>query len=158
MNNKKTNEKICTFFVSDYHFEMKSLPYISKSLEEDKNIVILTENNLKGTIKTLIDRTNLNSKTKEKILELNWENDDFNKFKIIKRNIEQEEDILIFIKGKLNYIKNINKNLEKWIKNSDSVKIVDCYDMSEVGQDIDEIMSNYKIVLNTSGEKEIEKL
>lgn len=158
MNNKKTNEKICTFFVSDYHFEMKSLPYISKSLEEDKNIVILTENNLKGTIKTLIDRTNLNSKTKEKILELNWENDDLNKFKIIKRNIEQEEDILIFIKGKLNYIKNINKNLEKWIKNSDSVKIVDCYDMSEVGQDIDEIMSNYKIVLNTSGEKEIEKL
>ncbi len=158
MNNKKTNEKICTFFVSDYHFEMKSLPYISKSLEEDKNIVILTENNLKGTIKTLIDRTNLNSKTKEKILELNWENDDLNKFKIIKRNIEQEEDILIFIKGKLNYIKNINKNLEKWIKNTDSVKIVDCYDMSEVGQDIDEIMSNYKIVLNTSGEKEIEKL
>lgn len=158
MNNKKTNEKICTFFVSDYHFEMKSLPYISKSLEENKNIVILTENNLKGTIKTLIDRTNLNSKTKEKILELNWENDDLNKFKIIKRNIEQEEDILIFIKGKLNYIKNINKNLEKWIKNSDSVKIVDCYDMSEVGQDIDEIMSNYKIVLNTSGEKEIEKL
>ena len=111
MNNKKTNEKICTFFVSDYHFEMKSLPYISKSLEEDKNIVILTENNLKGTIKTLIDRTNLNSKTKEKILELNWENDDLNKFKIIKRNIEQEEDILIFIKGKLNYIKNIKMDL-----------------------------------------------
>ena len=71
MSNNKTNEKICTFFVSDYHFEMKSLPYISKNLEENRNIIILTENDLKNTIEELIQRTNLNTEVKEKILSLN---------------------------------------------------------------------------------------
>ena len=33
---KETKEKVCTFFVSDYHFEMVSLPYINKKLEENE--------------------------------------------------------------------------------------------------------------------------
>ncbi len=158
MSNNKTNEKICTFFVSDYHFEMKSLPYITKNLEQDKSIIILTENDLKGTIEVLIQRTNLNKDTKEKILNLNWKNDDLNKFKEIKENAKSNKETLIFVKGKLNYIENINKNIDMWIHNINNVKIVDCYDMNEVGENIDEIMDRYKVVLNTSGEKEIEKI
>ena len=38
-----TKEKICAFYASDYHFEMISLPYISKSMDENKEIIILTE-------------------------------------------------------------------------------------------------------------------
>ncbi len=158
MSNNKTNEKICTFFVSDYHFEMKSLPYITKNLEKDKSIIILTENDLKGTIEELIQRTNLNVDTKEKVLNLNWKNDDLNKFKEIKENAKSNKETLIFVKGKLNYIKNVNKNIDKWIHDISSVKIVDCYDMNEIGENIDEIMDRYKVVLNTSGEKEIEKI
>ena len=41
MSINKTKEKICTFFVSDYHFEMKSLPYITKNLEKEKKRIIL---------------------------------------------------------------------------------------------------------------------
>ncbi len=158
MSNNKTNEKICTFFVSDYHFEMKSLPYISKNLEENRNIIILTENDLKNTIEELIQRTNLNTEVKEKILSLNWKNDDLNKFKEIKEDLKSNKEILIFVKGKLNYIRNINKNIDKWIQDTNNVKIVDCYDMNEIGENIDEIMDNYNVVLNTSGEKEIEKI
>ena len=158
MSNNKTNEKICTFFVSDYHFEMKSLPYISKNLEENRNIIILTENDLKNTIEELIQRTNLNTEDKEKILSINWKNDDLNKFKEIKEDLKSNKEILIFVKGKLNYIRNINKNIDKWIQDTNNVKIVDCYDMNEIGENIDEIMDNYNVVLNTSGEKEIEKI
>lgn len=158
MSNNKTNEKICTFFVSDYHFEMKSLPYISKNLEENRNIIILTENDLKNTIEELIQRTNLNTEVKEKILSLNWKNDDLNKFKEIKEDLKSNKEILIFVKGKLNYIRNINKNIDKWIQDTNNVKIVDCYDMNEIGENIDEIMDNYNVVLNTSGEKEIKKI
>ena len=158
MSNNKTNEKICTFFVSDYHFEMKSLPYISKNLEENRNIIILTENDLKNTIEELIQRTNLNTEVKEKILSLNWKNDDLNKFKEIKEDLKSNKEILIFVKGKLNYIRNINKNIDKWIQDTNNVKIVKCYDMNEIGEKIDEIMENYNVVLNTSGEKEIEKI
>ena len=51
--NQKTKEKTCAFYASDYHFEMISLPYINKKLDESKEVIVLTENNLKETIKTL---------------------------------------------------------------------------------------------------------
>ena len=71
--NQETKEKICTFFASDYHFEMISLPYIDKNLEEDKEIIILTENNLEETINTLVSKTNLKDDKKKKILRLRLE-------------------------------------------------------------------------------------
>ena len=44
---QETKEKICAFYASDYHFEMISLPYINKQIEEDKQVIILTENNFR---------------------------------------------------------------------------------------------------------------
>ena len=67
--NKETKEKTCTFFVSDYHFEMISLPYIDKKLEENEEIIILTENNLEDTIQTLLSKMNFKEDRKKKILE-----------------------------------------------------------------------------------------
>ena len=52
-------KKICAFYASDYHFEMISLPYIEESLEKRKEIIILTENDLQSTIKTLISNINI---------------------------------------------------------------------------------------------------
>ena len=65
-----TKEKSCAFYASDYHFEMISLPYISKSMDENKEVVILTENNLKDTVNTLISKTNLKEERQNKILSL----------------------------------------------------------------------------------------
>ncbi len=56
--NQETKEKTCAFYASDYHFEMISLPYIEKNLEESKEILVLTENNLDDTIRNLISRIN----------------------------------------------------------------------------------------------------
>ena len=156
MNKKETKEKICAFYASDYHFEMITLPYISKKLEENKNIVILTENNLKNTVDVLVSKINLKDEMKNKILSLNWENDDFNKFKIINKEIKNNEEILIFVKGKENYINNINKNIEKWTNNDVKSKVINCYDISEIGDNIKEITEKYNKILCTNGEKEIE--
>ena len=82
MNNKlETKEKICSFYASDYHFEMIALPYMCKSLEENKDVVILTENNLNETMKTLLSKMNFKDDKKEAILNLDWENNDLKKFK-----------------------------------------------------------------------------
>lgn len=156
--NKETKEKICTFFVSDYHFEMISLPYIDKKLEENEEIIILTENNLEDTIQTLLSKMNFKEDRKKKILSINWKNDDFAKFKEIKREVENQNKVTIFIKGKENYIRNINKNIEGWINKSYHIKVVDCYDVEEIGSNMDTVMASYKSILSTSGEKEIEKL
>ena len=154
---QKTKEKTCAFFASDYHFEMISLPYIEKELEKSKEVIILTENDLENTIKNLISKINLNEEKKKKIFNLNWKNDDLNKFKQIKNKLENNKEMTIFIKGKENYIKNINQNIEKWITKNENVKTIDCYDIEEVGEEINEITKRYKTVLSTTGEKKIEK-
>lgn len=151
--NQKTKEKMCTFYVSDYHFEMISLPYINKSIEENKEIIILTENNLKETITTLINKMNLNEGKKEEILKINWTNDDLNKFKKINELVNKQKEIVIFIKGSENYIKNININIKKLIENSNKVKIIDCYNVEEISEKLNDIRDQYKKILNTAGEK-----
>ena len=154
-NNKSTKEKICTFYTSDYHFEMISLPYINKKIEENNEVIILTENNLENTIKKLITNINLSEDKKEKILKLNWKNDDLNKFKIINDNIKQQKEMIIFIKGNENYIKNINKNIEKWTEKNLNTKVIDCYDLEEVSAKMDEVIGKYSKLLDTKGEKNI---
>lgn len=156
--NQETKEKICAFYASDYHFEMISLPYINQKLEENKEVIILTENNLEDTMKTLISKMNLKEEKKKDIMKIDWKKDDLNKFKKIKEEAEKEKDMIIFIKGKENYIKNVNQNIEKWTKEKNEIKIIDCYDMSEISENLDQIMEQYQKVLNTTGEKEIEKI
>ena len=151
-------KKICAFYASDYHFEMISLPYIEKNLEKRKEIIILTENDLQDTIKTLISNINIEEKKKKSLEQINWKNDDLNKFKKIKKDTEENKDLVIFIKGKENYIRNINKNIEKWTVKSNKVKVVDCYDINEVSEKVDTLMEKYKIVLGTAGEKMIENI
>lgn len=155
---KNTKEKICAFYASDYHFEMMSLPYIDKKMEKEDEIIILTENNLEETMKTFLTKINFKEEKKEKILKLNWKNNDLEKFKEIKTKANQEKDMIIFVKGKENYIHNVNQNIEKWIPERNHVKIIDCYDIEEVGENLDEVMEQYQKVLGTSGEREIEKI
>lgn len=149
--NQKTKEKTCAFYASDYHFEMMSLPYINKKLDESKEVIVLTENNLEETIKTLVSKINLNEDKKAEILKIDWKNNHLNKFKKINEDIKNKKDMVIFVKGKENYIKNINKNIEKWTGKGKNVEIIDCYDMEEISQKIDNIMDKYKFTLKTTG-------
>lgn len=151
MSNKlETKEKICSFYASDYHFEMISLPYISKSIDENKEIIILTENNLEDTVNTLISKMNLQKMKKDKLLNPDWKNDDLKKFKKISKKSKENADMVIFIKGKQNYIENINKNIEKWVLASDNIKVIDCYEFFEIEEQIEEIAKKYDKVLGTS--------
>lgn len=155
---KDTKEKICAFYASDYHFEMMSLPYIDKRMENKEEIIILTENDLEETMQTLLEKTNLNEDKKKKILKINWKNNDFEKIEKIKTKIKQEKDIIIFIKGRKNYIHKTNQNLENFISEENPVKIIDCYDIEEIGENLDQVMDQYHKILKTEGEKEIEKI
>lgn len=155
---KNTKEKICAFYASDYHFEMISLPYIDQKMENKNEIIILTENNLEETMKTLLNKTNLKENKKKKILQLNWRNSDSEKFETIKTKINKEKNVIIFIKGKENYIHNMNQNIEEWIPKGTNIKIIDCYDIEEVGENLDEVMGQYHKILRTTGEKQIDKL
>ena len=149
MNNiKETKEKVCAFYVSDYHFEMISLPYINKKIENKENIIILTENNLEETIKTLLSKMNFKKEKKEKIFKLNWNNCNSEKLE----KIQKGKETTIFIKGSQNYIEQTNQKIEKMNLNNATIKIVDCYNMEEIGENMDEIMKKYRKILRTAGE------
>ena len=150
----ESKEKLCLFFASDYHFEMISLPYINEKLKQNKNVIIITENDLNNTVDKILSSINLNKEDKERITKINWENNDLNKFKEIKKANEEGKETVIFVKGKENYIENINKNIENWIKVEDT-KVVNCYDINEVQNNVSNIAKKYNKILSTSG---IEKL
>lgn len=153
--NQITKEKSCVFYVSDYHFEMISLPYISKKLEENKKVLILTEENLEDTIETLIEKINLKEEKKNKIMNINWNKDDDNKLKEIKNEIANQNEIEIFIKGKEEYIKNVNKNIKNVVNDYKNIKIIDCYNIEEVDKKMNNIIGNYDKIISTVGEKNI---
>ena len=73
-NTRENNqtEKICSFYASDYHFEMISLPYIKNEVKNNRQIIIFTENNLEKTIKELLSRTNLKEEEKQQIVKIDW--------------------------------------------------------------------------------------
>ncbi len=152
LKNQNSREKLCAFYASDYHFEMISLPYINENMEKNKEVVIFTDEDLQGTINKLLGNLNMSSEKKDKILDINWSNNDVEKFKYIK---SLEEDVIVFIKGKQNYINSINTNLENWTTELKDLKIIDCYEMEEVAETMHDVVKGYSKMLITSGEKKI---
>lgn len=163
-NLKNCTEKICSFYVSDWHLVTMLLPYINKELNEKANIKTILEKNIQENIETLISKLNLQNE--KKILEIDWKNSQGLKYIEIDNKLEEfinekNSTNIIFINGSKNYIDFVNQNVEKWIyKNVDKVKnikfkIVNCYEVTEFNSNIKEILDVHDKILNTSGEKEI---
>ena len=139
-------ENTCAFYASDYHLEMIMLPYINKNFKENKNIYIFTQNNLEETINTVVDKINLKQDTKQNIFDIDWKNDDENKYNKL---IKDKKEAIIFIKGNENYIEKVNNNLNE-IKQFKKIEIVDCYNIDEVGKKASNILKKHKSVLVTN--------
>ena len=102
----------------------------------------------------VLNRINLSEQKKESINQIDWNNEDGNKFVQIKNAEKENKEIIIFIKGKENYIKNMNRNLQNLI-NLTNVEMIDCYDLNDVQENVNLIAKKYDKMLSTSG---IEKL
>lgn len=150
--NTSDKEKVCSFYASEYHFDMMAISYIKEELKRDKKIVVLTEKNLEKSVKIVVEKMNLDNNEKNSILKINWKEENFNKFKEIKENKERKKEILILIKGNENYIKNVNDNIPKFINEYSNKKIIDFYDIEEVKNNITDISKKYKKMVNMLGE------
>lgn len=156
---KNSPEKICGFYVSDWHLVTMILPYINKELNEKANIVTFLEKDIEKNIKILISKLNL--KNEKKILKLNWKaSNEKNINEILNKNYNaNENNNILFISGSKTYIDVINNNILCWIKNnkieSKSLKIINCYEVTEFNNNIVEILNSHSKVLNTSGERYI---
>ncbi len=161
VENKKI-EKLCSFYVSDWHLTTMILPYINSKIEENANIIPVLENNLEKNIKILVEKLNL--KNKEKILSINWKNTNSIKYENIKNKLKKETNNktknIILVNGSKDYIEKNNSNIEKWLEKSSisNIKIINFFEVTDFNSNIVEILNNHNRVFNTSGEKEISEV
>lgn len=138
-------EKLCCFYVSDFHLELILLPYINKKIEE--NIIIKTEKDLKDTVEILVSKMNLNEKNKGKILSLGWTGKE-------NKKIEDKSNVIII--GDKKYIEDVNSQIKQ--DDIKDVTVIDCYNFEDIKDEMNDILSCYSQNLNISGTKNVEEI
>lgn len=137
-------ENSCAFYASDYHLEMIILPYINKKFNENKNVYVFTQNDLEDTINTLVEKVNIDNKIKNKVLDINWKNEDENKY----NNLINDKNAVVFIKGNEKYINKVNTNLNQ-IKEQNNLEVIDCYYLEEIGNKMPQIITEHSNIITT---------
>lgn len=153
--------KVCSFYINEWHLTTMILPYINKSIKEDRQILTIMENGIKEQIEELLSRMNLNQNTQEEILNIDWTTTAVCKYNKIKEELETKlrnsEKLNIIINGTREYIEIANKNMYKAIENLKfkEITIINCYDITKESN-VKDILNKHEFVLNTSGINKIE--
>ena len=144
------------------------LPYIEEAEEKGEHLNTILENNISYNMKEILTRIKISDRKKEQISRIGWESKKVIKYGEIKKHMEKitkfQNKITIIIEGKKDRIEYINKNIEKWIRKSEKklkkkeIKIINCYEVTEFNQDLNEILDKHDKILNTSGIHEIEEM
>lgn len=165
---EKNNLKICSFYVSDWHLTAMLLPYIEEAVERNEHLNTVLEKNISYNMKEILTRIKIGERQKQEIIKIGWENKQIIKYSDIKKYMEEitkdKEKITVIVEGKREKIEQINKNIDKWLKKSEKklskkeIKIINCYEVTEFNQDLNEILNMHDKILNTSGIHEIEEM
>lgn len=153
-------EKICSFYINDWHLVVMLLPYIKKEIEGHKTVVTFLENNLEENIFTLLSKLNFTEDTKGKIKSIKWNSTKIIKYTEIVNTLKKAKgEITVLVRGNKEYIENINKSISKFVKNNKSkkIKIVNCYEVNGF-KNVNEILKQHSKLLNTAGEQIIEEV
>jgi len=144
-------KKLCNFYVSEVHLSVMLLPYINNEINEDVEVTTIFKNLERKNFEKILDK--LNVENKAKILDINWiRNEDVDEGNLLE-SIKKNKKNTIIIEGNKDYIidtnKKINKILNKNRCNFQDIKIIDCYNVEEVGDEMRVIVKEYDEVLNT---------
>ena len=151
---KKIN-KMCSFYVNEWHLTVMMLPYINSKMQNNEKVTILSEENLENNIETILQKLNINNKVKNEIENLYWKSTPINMVDTMVNEVTSKDNIIIV--GNEEYIENANKIIEKKIKTGE-INIIDCYEVMQFNNNIDSILKNNEKVINTSGEKTIDEM
>ena len=149
---KKIN-KMCSFYVNDWHLTVMMLPYISNKLQKKEKITIISEEDLEANLKTILDKTNMNDITKKEITQIGWSKTLVKNINTKISEIEGTNNIIII--GNEKYIEDTNKTIENKVKTGE-INVVNCYEVMQFNNNIENILKNHEKVINTAGEKDIQ--
>lgn len=157
---EKMINKICSFYVNQWHLATMTLPHINQTINQGTKIITLLQKGIENNIYELISKMNLKTETKDKILAINWTSNAIPKYTNIEKSIIKEiktnNKIEIIINGSNEYINTMNQNIEKTLfKNQKRIKnkeinIINCYEIAQF-ENITDILDQHNLILNTSG-------
>lgn len=160
--------KICSFYVSDWHLTAMLLPFIEEKIEKGESINTILEKNIMYNMKEILSRIQISEKTKEQIIKIDWKNKNLIKFGEIKKYMEKitknQRNITIIIEGNKDRIEYINKIIDKYVQRQEKrlkrkeIKIINCYEISEFNDNLQDILDMHDKILNTSGIHEINEM
>ncbi len=165
LNNIK---RVCGFYVSSIHLITMILPYVKNQINMNAKFETILEYNFKENIDNVLSNLIINEEERQKILDINWNNDKIQKYSNIENRLNKllnkNVNINILISGSKKYIEEANKLIEKYLnkninKISDiEITIINCYEVSEFDDNIREILDNHELIINTSGIHKIENI
>lgn len=149
----KNINKMCSFYVNEWHLTVMMLPYINKEIQKKEDVKIISEENLETHIQSVLERINIKNEEKEKIKQIDWKETKDIKNKI--NNIKENTNLIIV--GNKEYIEKANKLIEQNVKKHE-IKIINCYEVMQFNNNIEEILKTHDKVLNTAGSRDIEEV
>ena len=168
MKENSSTQKVCSFYVSNMHFATMILPFVNKQEEEKRKIVTFFENDFTTNIELVLSRIIISEERKKELLNINWKNTDIIKYinieKILKTQLNKNNENIIIVNGSTDYINNVNECIERYLeKNSKkidvkNIKIINFYEVGSFNENIKEILDKHDLIFNTSGEHRIEDI
>lgn len=166
MENNKL--KVCSFYVSDWHLTAMLLPFIEENIQKDEHLDTILGKNIIYNMKEILTRINISDRIKDQILKIDWKNKNIIKYgdirKFMEKTTKAQKNITIIVEGTKERIEIINNNIDRWMQKQDrklqrkNIKIINCYEVTEFNDNLQEILDKHDKVLNTSGIHDIEEM
>lgn len=144
MKENSSTQKVCSFYVSNMHFATMILPFVNKQEEEKRKIVTFFENDFTTNIELVLSRIIISEERKKELLNINWKNTDIIKYinieKILKTQLNKNNENIIIVNGNTDYINNVNECIERYLeKNSKkidvkNIKIINFYEVGSFNE------------------------
>lgn len=142
------NKKLCCFYVNDIHLVTMLLPYINERINQDTKIITILETDISESAQKVMN--GIQGKKSKELLNIEWNNKDLTC--LYDSDIQ---DKLVLVCGNEDYIKRANIIINE---KNDKCTILNCYEMVQSKEKLEEILDKHDMVVNTSGERYPEDL
>lgn len=140
------NQKICSFYISEFHLLTILLPYINEKIIEQKEIAVVLQNDISKDVKTYLKNVRNLNLDDDKIINIGWK-------KSKRENINNIEGKDVIVIGDKKYIEEVNNNIDQQFN---VCEILNCYKVDDIDR-IDKVLEKHSKVLNTEGKRDCKK-